>query len=134
MFPSPRLHLLIRDGATEPLTPVSLIRRVWSGSFCLCPLLWVSAASDLAPQWFAPYIRWFVCVSVCSSCAEVLITLLLSAPKLIDSDESLNLSDPGFEIFDACVPIRRLTLRRSSARSPFFHGGYGVVGFGFNLW
>lgn len=62
----------------------------------MCPLLCLSAASDLALQHCKrTCIRLLVHLSVCAR-AEVLITLLLNAPKLIDSDVSSNLSDPGF--------------------------------------
>lgn len=58
------------------------------------------------------YMRVCVCVR-----AEVLIALLLNAPKLIDSDASSNLSDPGCQFFGACALIRRLTLNGSTTSS-----------------
>lgn len=88
------------------------------GVFTACPLLCLSAASDLALQHCVPHLYTPACTCECvCACAEVLIALLLNAPKLIDSDVSSNLSDPGFLIFDACALIRRLTLNRNAVCS-----------------
>lgn len=70
------------------MPPVLLISSQRSGPAALCSGLVCACL----------YMRVCVCAH-----AKVLIALLLNASKLIDSDVSLNRSDPGFQIFNVCI-------------------------------